>query len=177
MRQRITYISAMSILLVSIATFVRAVNPAPTYPKAVPIELRDTSNKPVPVPFLGEKHLLIFYPDPDHAFQNSAFTDYLEDHPIDSPNIFGFGVVNLKDAPLLPDVLIRGMIRNKVRKTGALILTDPDRTLSTQWQLGDVNNLFTLIFVTKDCDIVYVKKGKMDEADTKEFFALIDQYK
>lgn len=141
------------------------------------VEIRNAANEPVSIPKLGEKHLLIFYADPDHASQNQAFTDYLEEHQINSDKIYSFGVVNLKDAPLIPNVVIRKVISNKVDKTGAAIYTDPDHKLRDGWKLGDVNNKFTIIFVTKDREIVFLKKGEMSKADITEFYKVIDRYR
>ena len=64
----------------------------------------------------GKKHLLIFYVDPDHANQNTAFTDHLEKNHILSDNIHSFGIVNLKDAPMLPNSIVRAMVRKKINK-------------------------------------------------------------
>ncbi len=141
------------------------------------VEVRDSKNRPVRLPYFGEKHLLIFYPDPDHASQNQEFTDYLEEHQIDSEHIYAFGIANLKDAPFMPDKVIRYAIRNKERKTGAKIYTDPDHILRDAWGLGDVNNLFTIIFITRKKEIAFLKKGKMTEDDIKEFYQVIERYK
>ena len=141
------------------------------------VEVRDSNDRSVKLPYFGKKHILIFYPDPDHAGQNSHFTDYLEEHQIDSDNIYAFGVANMKDAPLLPNAVIRTAIRSKERKTGATIYTDPAYLLRDAWGLGDVNNLFTIIFVTKDCEIAFLKKGKMTDSDIKEFYRVIEQYR
>lgn len=139
--------------------------------------VRDSNNDPVELPYFGEKHLLIFYPDPDHASQNQEFTDYLEENQIDSDNIYGFGVVNLKDAPLYPNSLVRSIIRKKERKTGATIYTDPDHLLRDAWGLGEVNNLFTILFVTREGEIAFLKKGELTEQDQKEFFEVIEKYR
>lgn len=139
--------------------------------------VRDSNNEPVKLPYFGEKHLLIFYPDPDKASQNQAFTDYLEEHQIDSDNIYSFGVVNLKDAPLIPNALIRSIIRGKEKKTGATIYTDPAYLLRDAWNMGEINNLFVIVFVTKDGEVEFYKKGEMCESDIKEFFEVIDKYR
>ena len=101
------------------------------------VEVLDLEGKPVTLPYWGEKNLMIFYVDPDHANQNKEFRENLEKNQIDSPNIYGFGIVNLKDAPMLPNSIVRAMIRKKVKQTGAAIYTDPDRILSKAWDLGD----------------------------------------
>ncbi len=49
-------------------------------------------------PYWGEKNLMIFYIDPDHHKQNEDFTtDMEENHRVEGENLFGFGVMNLKD--------------------------------------------------------------------------------
>lgn len=141
------------------------------------VSVRDSNNEPVPLPYFGEKHLLIFYPDPDKASQNQEFTDYLEEHNIKSDNIYSFGVANLADAPIFPNSLMRSIIRKKERKTGATIYTDPSHILRDAWGLGNVNNLFTIIFVTKDGHIAYLRKGELSEQDKADFFAVIEKYR
>lgn len=145
--------------------------------KVSQVTIRDSYNEPMKIPKLGEKHLLIFYPDPDHGTQNSHFTDYLEEHQINSTNIYSFGVINLKDAPLYPNSLVRSIVRKKCKKTGADIFFDVDHSLRDGWGLGDVNDKFTIIFVTKDREIVFLKRGYMTESDIKKFNAVIDKYR
>ncbi len=148
-----------------------------TTPTVKPINIRDASDNPIPIPQLGKKHLLIFYVDPDHANQNTAFTDHLEKNHILSDNIHSFGIVNLKDAPMLPNSIVRAMVRKKIKQTGADIYTDPDHLLRDGWNLGDVNNQFTLIFVTKDLEIKFLSKGELSQQQIDEFYRVIDEYK
>lgn len=145
--------------------------------KVKQVEVRDSDNKPIKLPCFGEKHLLIFYPDPDHANQNKEFTDYLEDNHIVSDSIYSFGIVNLKDAPLFPNPLVRSIIRMKEKKNDVKIYTDPDYILRDAWGLGDVNNKFVIIFITKDKEIAFLKIGKMTEKDIKTFFSVIEKYR
>ena len=142
-----------------------------------PINIRDASDNSIPIPKLGEKHLLIFYVDPDHANQNAEFIDHLEKNHILSDNIHSFGIVNLKDAPILPNGIVRSMVRKKINQTGADIYTDPDHLLRDGWNLGDVNNQFTLIFVTKDLEIKFLSKGELTQEQIEEFYRVIDEYK
>lgn len=140
------------------------------------IEIRDMENKPAKIPCFGEKHLLIFYVDPDHPSQNKEFTDYLEKNQIKSDKIYSFGVVNLKDAPLLPNALVRSMVRKKMKSTGATIYSDPDHLLSDGWGLGDVNNQFCILFITKDGVLKFIGKGELTEAEQKKLMAIIKEY-
>ncbi len=146
-------------------------------PTVKPVNIRDASDNPIPIPQLGKKHLLIFYVDPDHANQNTEFTNHLEQNHILSDKIHSFGIVNLKDAPMLPNSIVRAMVRKKIKQTGADIYTDPDHLLRDGWNLGDVNNQFTLIFVTKDLEIKFLSKGELTQEQIKEFYRVIDEYK
>lgn len=141
------------------------------------IEIRDMNDKPVKVPYFGEKHLFIFYVDPDHPSQNSDFTDYLEQHQIQSDKIHSFGVINLKDAPFLPNGVVRSMARKKMKQTGATIYSDPNHLLRDGWGLGDVNNKFCVIFVNKDGTLELLKKGELSQKDRDEVMATIEKFK
>ena len=145
--------------------------------KVGPVKICDPSNEPVELPYLGKKNLLIFYVDPDKANQNKEFRENLEKNQIESDNIYSFGVVNLKDAPLLPNAIVRAMIRKKVKQTGAAIYTDPDYMLRDGWNLGDVNDMFVLIFVNKDKEIEFLSKGELSQNQIDEFYRVINKYK
>lgn len=147
--------------------------------KVSQVTIRDSYNDEMQIPMLGEKHLLIFYPDPDSYSQNKHFTDFMEEEEnhVKSDKIFAFGIVNLKDAPLFPDYLVRLISRQKIKKTGANIYFDPDNSLPKAWGLGDLNNTFTIIFITKDREIAFFRDGVMSDDDIKRFFEVIKKYK
>lgn len=148
-----------------------------TLKKVSQVVITNAENEKIPVPQLGEKHLLIFYPDPEVATQNSHLTDYLEENQIESDSIYAFGIVNLKDAPFFPNALVRFIARQKIKKTGAQIFFDPNHAIKDGWNLGEVNNTFTILFVTKDREIAFLKRGYLTESDVKEFYEVIDKYK
>ena len=84
--------------------------------KVSDVTLLDLNGDPTQLPYWGEKNLMIFYIDPDHHKQNEDFTtDMEENHRVEGENLFGFGVMNLKDAPMIPN----GMARNMARKRTA----------------------------------------------------------
>lgn len=137
------------------------------------IEIRDANNQPIPLPGFGKQPILIFYADPDHPLCN--FTDYLEEHPLThQPKLLAYGVINLKDAPLLPNAIVRAMVRAKIRKTGAAIYTDPERLLSKGWNLGDCNNLFVFLIVDTDGTLLYFSKGEPDKEEIQEFYRVVN---
>ncbi|SHM79687.1 hypothetical protein SAMN05444266_11157 [Chitinophaga jiangningensis] len=140
------------------------------------VTIRDASNNPMKLPYWGQKAYLIFYPDPDHASQNKTITDYLKQHPVSSTNIFSFGVVNLNDAPLLPNSIVRMMVRREVKQTGADIYTDVDNTLSRSWRMGDVNNKFVIIFVDKNHIVRFFKAGELTTEEQKELLRVIKEF-
>jgi len=149
----------------------------PEKKKVSAVKIYDANNELAEMPQFGKKHLLIFYVDPDHANQNKEFRENLEKNQIDSDNIYGFGIVNLKDAPLLPNGIVRAMVRKKVKQTGAAIYTDPDNLVSKAWELGDCNDKFVLMFVTKEGRIEFLSKGEMTPQQIDEFWRVIDKYR
>ena len=113
---------------------------------------------------------MIFYVDPDRHKQNEDFTIELEqNHRAESDNIHGFGVMNLKDAPMVPNGMARNMAKKRTAKNGATVLADQNRILSTAWALGDCNNQFVLMIVSKEGELVFLRKGELSDAD-KELY-------
>jgi len=146
--------------------------------KVTNVEVLDLEGKPATLPFWGEKNLMIFYVDPDHHKQNEEFTIELEqNHRAESGKIHGFGVMNLKDAPMVPNGMARSMARKRTATNGATVLADQTRALSTAWNLGDCNNKFVLMFVTKEGELVFLRKGVLSEEDKQAFYEVLDKYK
>ena len=146
--------------------------------KVCDVTLTDLDGNPTKLPMWGEKNLMIFYVDPDHPKQNEDFTIELEEnHRASGENIYGFGIMNLKDAPMVPNGVARKLAAKRTQKNGATVLADQDRILSTAWQLGDCNNKFVLMIVSKDGELVFMRKGELTPADKAEFYKVIEQYK
>ena len=142
------------------------------------VEVIDLNGKPAKLPHWGQKNLMIFYVDPDRHKQNAEFTEELEqNHRAASPNIYGFGVMNLKDAPMVPNGMARSMAKKRTEKNGALVLADEERALSTAWGLGDCNNQFVLMIVSKEGELVFLRKGLLSEQDKADFYKIIEKYK
>ncbi len=142
------------------------------------VEVLDLEGNKTKLPYFGEKNLMIFYVDPDRHKQNHEFTVELEEnHRAEGDNLVGFGVMNLKDAPMIPNGMARSMARKRTAKNGATVLADQDRILSTAWGLGDCNNQFVLMLVSKEGELVFLRKGILSEEDIEEFYRVIEQYK
>lgn len=155
-------------LLVSISNIATA--QTTTVRKIENIEVTDLKNQPAFIPRWGEVNLMVFYIDPDRAGQNKEFTDYLEDSKrLKSPNLWGLGVVNMQDAPFIPNGLIRAIVAKRTEKNGATVLTDATRALAEAWGLGDCNNMFVVCLINRDGELVYYHKGVLSEEDKVEF--------
>lgn len=142
------------------------------------VELFDLDGNPVKLPHWGEKNLMIFYVDPDRHKQNEDFTLELEEnHRASGDNLYGFGIMNLKDAPMVPNGMARSMAKKRTAQNGATVLADQDRTLSTAWGLGDCNNQFVLMLVSKEGELVFVRKGLLSEADKAAFYKAVEKYR
>ncbi|MCC8174616.1 MAG: YtfJ family protein, partial [Odoribacter sp.] len=145
--------------------------------KVVSVTVYDLDNKPVTLPYLGEKHILLFYMDPDHPSQNEEFRNELKKKSFTNENIKCYGVVNLKDAPLISSDLLISMVKKEAVETKKYVFTDPDNSLSRAWDLGDVNNKFVVIWINKDSIIEFYKAGQLTDEEVKEVYALIKKYK
>ncbi len=142
------------------------------------VEILDLKGEPAMLPKWGEKNLMIFYIDPDRAGQNKDFTDMLEDTRIaEHSDIFGFGIINLKDAPFIPNGLARSMAHKRTERNGATVLADQTRTVSSEWNLGDCNNKFAVLLVNKDLELLYFRKGLLSDDDKVEFLKVIESWK
>ena len=145
--------------------------------KVCPVTIYDAYNRPLQLPSLGKKHILLFYVDPDHPSQNKEFRNYFKKHPFTNEHIDSYGIVNLKDAPLLANALLRFMILTELAVTQAYVYNDPDRTLSRAWKLGDVNNKFVVLWINKEGVIEFFKAGQLTQEEIKQVHALIEKYK
>ena len=167
---------AMLAAAFALSASVAAAQEAPR--KVSNVTLLDLDGNPATLPFWGEKNLMIFYIDPDRHKQNEDFTFELEEnHRASGDNIYGFGIMNLKDAPMIPNGTARNMAKKRTAKNGAVVLADQERTLSTAWGLGDCNNQFVLLLVSKKGELVFMRKGVLSEADKAEFYKVVEKYR
>ncbi|MBR6759229.1 MAG: hypothetical protein IKM03_02470 [Alistipes sp.] len=141
------------------------------------VVIEDAHGESAMLPLWGEKNLLIFYVDPDKHSQNHEFTVEMEEkHLAAGENIYGLGVLNLKDT-WLPNGVVRSIARKRTEKNGATIMSDTDRVLAQKWGLGDCNNKFVLLLISKEGELVFCRKGEFTEQDKKEFLEVIQPYR
>lgn len=165
-------------MLLAAFVFAGAAATAQNLPRKVEnVSLTDLQKNPVTLPCYGQKNLMIFYLDSEARNQNEAFTYEIEEkHLSDTPNIFGFGIINAKDS-FWSAGLLRAGARGRTKNNGGTVLIDENRVLADAWQLGDCNNLFVLLFVNKAGELVFMRKGELTEQDKAEFYKVVDQYK
>ena len=141
------------------------------------VNITTLDKEPTMLPEFGKKNLIIFYIDPQAHKQNEEWTVWLEEsHRATSPNILGFGIINLKDA-WYPNSMVRKMARKRTEKNGALVLADPKHYVRDAWDLGDCNDKFVLLFVNTDGELVFMRKGELSDQDKEDFYKVVDQYK
>lgn len=136
--------------------------------------IRDASDKPASIPDLGAKILLILYTDPDEADQNDPFADAVKAKGMDQTVFKSVGIANMKDAPAKPNWIIRSIVRGKIKKYNVTILTDPDRMLIKDWDLGDCNNKSVVLIIDKSKTLRFFKKGKLSDAEQAQALKLLD---
>lgn len=150
----------------------------PKLPKKVKnVEILTLDNKAATLPNFGKKNLLIFYIDPDKRKQNEAFTFEMEEnHKAEGENLYGFGIINAADTAI-PNGMLRYFAQKRTEKNGATVLTDENHIVSNAWGLGDCNNMFVLLVVSKEGELVYCHKGELSRADIEDFYKFIEAYK
>lgn len=179
MNKRLIALTAMTFACLTVSAQDKNSKPLeePLPHKVENIELLSLSNEPATLPKWGEKHLLIFYVDPDRHNQNHEFTVEIEEnHAAGGDNIYGLGILNLGDTRL-PNGVVRSIARKRTEKNGATILADTGRMLAKKWKLGDCNNQFVLMLVSRDGELVFCKKGELSEADKAEFYDIVKKYR
>lgn len=167
-----------ALLLFAVSTHAQDSSKQPPY-KVQDLTLIDLNGDEAKIPHWGEKNLLIFYVDPDESSQNEDFVMDMEvNHRAAGDNIYGFGIINLKDSWYpVPNSVVRKIAAKRTAKNGAYITTDPDRRLAKAWGLGDCNNKFVFIIVSKEGELVYYHKGEINKEEQARFYSVIDKYR
>lgn len=144
------------------------------------LTIMDINGTPTQLPQYGEKNLLIFYVDPDSYLKggaNKKLSDELEENGRAAGGaIRGFGVMNFVDTKL-PKNLCRSMARKRAAKNGATILDDDQQLLKKEWGLGDCNDKFVIMIVSKEGELVYCAKEDLDEAGIQNFYEVVNKYR
>ncbi len=121
------------------------------------------------------KVMSIFYVDPDEKDLNSHVEDALLKDPGLERNVRykGLGITNLK-ASKLPNFVIKAAIKSKQKKTGAVILLDPDYIILNSWGLQ--NDTSSLVILDKERICRYIYNGKLPQAEVDKVLSIIKEY-
>ena len=117
----------------------------------------------------------IFYVDPDEKDMNVHVEDaLLKDTGLDRKTRYkGLGITNMK-ATALPNFLIKGIVKSKHEKTGAIILLDYDYTILNLWGLQ--NDSSNVVIVDKERICRYIYKGKLPPEEVAKVIEIIKEY-
>lgn len=138
------------------------------------VTIRDANDQPSGIPDMGHKVLALFINDPDAADVNDPFADKLKAANLDKSVYRGVGIAILPDT-ILPNSMVRAIIRKKIEKYNATILTDSDRTLNKTWDLGDTNGTSMVMVVDKQGVLRFQKKGALTPAEIESTYQLVLQ--
>lgn len=140
------------------------------------VKVLTTSGDTITLPYYGQKGILIFYADPSKPSQNLNVRNYFKQHPINSPYVISYGVINLQAAPLIPRALIVKRAQAAIAGTNANVYLDPNSTLINSWHLNGAEDNFAIIFINKECTIEYYKSGQLSTADQTNLLNVINTY-
>lgn len=140
------------------------------------VKVLTTSGDTITLPYYGEKGILIFYADPAKPAQNQNVRTYFKQHPINSPYIVSYGIINLAAAPLIPKSIIIKRAQAATAGTKANVYLDPNSTLIDTWHLNGAEDNFAIIFINKACTIEYYKSGQLSTADQTNLLNVINTY-
>ncbi len=145
--------------------------------KAPDFNLKDATGKEFSLdsPDFKGRVMSIFYVDPDEKDMNSHVEDVLlKDPGLDRKVSYkGLGITNLK-ASALPNFIIKGIIKSKQEKTGAIILLDYDYTILNLWGLK--NDSSNLVILDKDRICRYIYKEKLPPEELTKMIGIIKEY-
>jgi predicted transcriptional regulator len=128
-------------------------------------------------PLYQGKVVVVFYADPGSKDLNNDLQNALkaarEAGKIDKKNYEGLGVVNVKDS-IVPNFVLRSIIKSKQEETKAVILIDPDYAVLNLW--GLTSKTSNIIMLDKQRVCRYIYKGKVPAADIEKIIALVQEY-
>ena len=128
-------------------------------------------------PLYKDKVVVVFYADPGSKDVNNDLQNALKSARaagrIDKTKYEGLGIVNLKDS-MVPNWLLKSIIKSKQEETKAVILTDPTYGVLNSW--GLMKKTSNIIMLDKQRVCRYLCKGKVPQADIEKLISLIQEY-
>jgi predicted transcriptional regulator len=172
-----TLMAALMVLLLTASTVAAA--ELKVGDSATGFNLKDPLGKEYSLdsPLYKGKVVVIFYADPGSKDLNNDLQNALksarEGGKIDRKNYEGLGVVNLKDS-MVPNWMLKSIIKSKQEETKAVILMDPDYAILNLWGLTKKTSNIILLDKKRICR--YLNKGKVPPADVSKVIGLVQEY-
>jgi hypothetical protein len=136
-------------------------------------EIRDARDEPTRIPDFGKKVLMLFYTDPNVADQNDEFGDKVKALELDRSRYASIGIANMKDAPGLPNWIIRIIIRKKIKRYNVTILTDPELILAKAWNLGVCDDKSVVLILDHKGVLQYTYRGALPDSEQQKAMELL----
>ncbi|MCX5847930.1 MAG: redoxin family protein [Deltaproteobacteria bacterium] len=129
-------------------------------------------------PEFAGKAVYIVYASTSSADDNDHVSDALEANNDvqrlkSEKKYVGLGIGNQKDSPV-PNFIIKQVAKSKQKKTGAIILLDPDFTIGNLW--GVPHKIATSILIDKQRVVRYIYSGKTPAENIPKIVDLIKKY-
>ena len=163
--------------IIAFAAGVGPVNAASVGQELSNPQIRDAADKPATIPDFGTHVIGLTYSNTAAADLGDPMNDATKAKNYDKALWRGLGVANMKDS-IAPNFIIRSIIKGKIKKYDATILTDVDLTLAKAWGLGDCNDKSVFILIGKDKKIKYLKfadkKNPWTRAEVSSVLKMID---
>ena len=129
-------------------------------------------------PELAGRVLYIVYASTSAADDNDHVSDALKadkdlERLSNEKKYRGIGIGNQKDSGV-PNFVIKQVAKSKQKKTGAIVLLDPDFSIGKAW--GVPPKIATCVLLDKDRIVRYVYSGKTPAENIPKLIALIKEY-
>ena len=145
--------------------------------KAPDFTLKDSTGKDYTMetpPYKG-KVISVFYVDPDEKDLNLHVEDALLTDPgLEREKTYkGLGIADLKST-ILPNFIIKAIVKGKQKKTGAIVLLDYDWKVLSLW--GMAKDSSTVVVLDKERICRYIYRGKIPAEDVPKIIQIIKDY-
>ena len=138
------------------------------------VKIKTPDDKASPIPFWGQKVMVVFYTDPDVKDVNDPLSDAIKAKNFPKEKYAGIGIANCKDT-WLPNSMIRYAGRQKQSKyPSSVILVDDDHVASKAWSLGDCDEVGYVLVIGVDMKIKYAKAIK-NQAESKAIITTVTE--
>lgn len=142
------------------------------------VTITNANDDAKPLPYYGEKLLMVLYTDPDVKDVNDPLSNAVKTKGFDKQLYQGIGVANCKDT-WIPNSGIRMKARQKERDfPGSIVMIDADHTMAKAWGLTNCNETGYVVIIGKDKALKYIKQVKSQEeskAITNEVITVIER--